>query len=255
MVRPLLAAVAVCLSTAAARADLITFETRPAGTTPVDNTNLGNPYNVTGGTVRFFFDVNGNNSFDSGVDVLPVFEARGNADADPQGFVSTKTGGQDNPAAGNLGNWFVRQPQGIGPLPGAFVIDYDVTQVIDALSGEIWDIDSAANGTERWQVDVLDDLGNVIATQLSPVGLNVNDPNSLDSLPWVFSFSGLAALSDKVDKVRLTFVGTKTDGIGLSFNNYDAFDAAAPAAVPGPAALTALAIGLAGLIVGRRFVR
>ena len=117
-------------------------------------------------------------------------------------------------------------------------------QVIDALSGEIWDIDSGG-GTEQWRVDVLDSAGNVIATQLSPLGLLQNDPNSLDSLPWVFSFSGLTALSTDVDKVRLTFVGSKTDGIGLSFNNFDAFNAASSAAaIPEPGSVAALILGL-----------
>lgn len=240
-------AACLCVGGGPARADLITFETTPTGATPVDNAPLAAPYAVNGGTVRFFFDTNGNNVHDSG-DVNPRFEARGNADPDPQGFQSTKNGGQDRPAGGSLGAWFLRQPDGIGALPGPFIIDYDVAQPIDALSGEIWDIDSTPQATERWRVDVLDSAGSVVATQLSPLGILQTDPASLDSLPWTFMFTGLTQLSLDVDKVRLTFVGTKRDGIGLSFNNYSAFEA-----VPEPGSLALIAVGgLAGVLGYRR---
>lgn len=252
MVRALLILSALTLGAAHAQADLVTFETTPLGLTPRDNASLGRAYSITGGTVRFFFDTNGNNEFDPDTDVLPVFEARGDADGDPQGFHSSKNGGSDRPAGGNLGGWFIRQPDGIGPtsngtLPGPFLIDYNVTRTIDGLSGEIWDIDSAApNATEQWLVEVLDRSGNVVDHRLSPIGLNQNDPASLDSLPWTFMFSDLTSKSLEVDKVRLTFVGTKPIGIGLSFNNFSAFEA-----VPEPSSVALLGLGLGGLVLAR----
>lgn len=245
-------ALTLSLLATSARASLITFETTPTGATPVDNAVLVTPYTVTGGTVHFFFDTNGNNTFEAGVDVNPQFEARGDSDGDPQGFASNKMGGFDNPAGGNLGNWFLRQPDGIGVLPGPFIIDYDVTQTINALSGEIWDIDATPSFTEQWRVDVLDSGGIVVATELSPLGILQSDPASLDSLPWAFSFTGLAALSSDVDKVRLTFVGTKTDGIGLSFNNFNAFEAAPTTAAPEPGSAVLFGLGLGALAMSAR---
>jgi hypothetical protein len=250
MLRVCSLALAAFLGAESAHAGLmIGFENTPGGNTPTDNASLDTPYAIDGGTVRFFFDVNGNNVYDAG-DVDPSFEARGNADAGPQGFVSTKNGGQDLPAGGDLGNWFIRQPDGIGVLPGPFLIDYDVSQTIDSLSGEIWDIDSAsAQNTEQWLVEVLDSAGSVVASKLSPLGLLQSDPSSLDSLPWTFTFTGLSLLSTDVDKVRMTFVGGKTDGIGLSFNNFSPFTA-----VPEPSslALGGTGLALAGLAYLRR---
>jgi hypothetical protein len=216
--------------TQVAHADLINFELTPNGETPVDNSVLDTPYSITGGRVRFFFDANRNNTFDEG-DQHSRFEARGNQDASPQGFRSTKHGGSDRTTAASMQDWFLRQPDGIGMLPGPFIAEYDVAGPIDALSGQIWDIDAAGpNGarTEQWLVEVLDSADNLVASLNSPLGIAQADPTSLDSLPWVFSFNGLTEISTDVRKVRLTFTGTKTDGIGLAFDNFNATQAILP---------------------------
>jgi hypothetical protein len=203
---------------------LVDFETRPGGGTPPDNTNQINPYSINGGDVRFFFDTNGNNSFDSGVDEFGKFENVGEDGND--GFVSQWNGGHDTPKPGfesELGNFFLRQPDSIGNVPGPFIAAYDVSAPIRGLSGEIWDIDATATHTEQWRVDVLGTGGTVLATELSPLGVPPG-PASLDSLPWVFRFTDLP---DGVTAVRLTFVGTKIDGIGLAFNNFSATEAIA----------------------------
>jgi hypothetical protein len=223
----------VCM-TSRSVANIIDFETTPSGATPVDDAPLATPYNLAGGgTVNFFFDTNGNNVFDSGVDARGVFEAYGQDGTD--GFANATTGIADTAnggLAGQLGNFFLRQPVA-GTVPGPFIVAYNTLQTITALSGEIWDIDGSQGGTEQWLVDVLDASNNVLTSQLSPLGNSL----ALDGLPWTFAFSGLPA---GVDKVRLTFVGTKTSGIGLAFNNFSP-----TAAVPEPGGASILALGAA----------
>ena len=227
-------------------AQLITFETTPAGFTPLDNTTLLTQYALTGGgSVRFFFDVNTNNSFDAGTDLPAFFEEIG---ADPigvsNGFTNSFVGTSDvatPPHGPQLGNWFLRTGNQ-GPPPPPFIIDYNTLQIITGLSGEIWDIDGGLPNSEQWNVDVLDGGGVILASQLSPLGNN----QVLDGKPWTFGFSGLPL---GVDKVRLTFVGTKVMGVGLAFNN---FSPTFP--VPEPSTLTMAALA-AGAIFMRRIRR
>ena len=228
------------LSLMTAGASVIDFETTPAGGIPTDNQVLTAPYPITGGgTVKFFFDVNGNGIYDAGIDDNPIFEQAGQDGTDA--FNSTVTGLNDTAApgfTGQLGNYFLRHPLPFS-LPPAFIADYSTSQTITGLSGEIWDIDSGAQGnTEQWLVEVLDGANTVLASQLSPLGNSA----ALDSLPWTFAFSGLPA---GVDKVRLTFVGTKTTGIGLAFNNFSP-----TTAVPEPTGAAACLAG--GLLLHRR---
>jgi hypothetical protein len=238
----LLSLIGFLAAEAPARAQLIDFETTPGGAAPADDTALTTPYPISGpGSVRFFFDTNLNNAFDPGTDGFAFFEAAGDDLLD--GFFNNTLAAGDVPASGfaaQLGAFFLRAQQP-GAVPAPFIVDYNTPDPISALSGEIWDIDGGGGlGTEWWQVDVLDVANNILATQNSPLG---SGP-ALDAQPWTFAFSGLPA---GVDKVRLTFTGTKTDGVGLAFNNFSPF------AVPEPSAALLLASGLAVLAVrGRR---
>lgn len=246
-----------CLACAPARAgDMIDFETRPDGTSPVDDSVLRNRYELSGGgTVGFFFDTNRNNTFDRGTDVLPVFEQAGTDGTDGFRAGTAGPGLFDRPRDGSgvgpqLGRYFLRQPDPIGGLPGAFVIDYDTTQTIREFSGEIWDLDA----NERWRVDVLDAAGKVLRTRRSPQGMGgTTGPGALDSLPWLFGFKDLP---DGVKSIRLTFVGAKTDGIGLAFNNFSPTFAVPGSTVPEPSSLallgSAAALGLAATLRRRR---
>lgn len=234
------AALTCCASRLCAAA-LIDFELSPAGVAPVDNAALAAPYSLTGGgTVSFFFDVDGGNTL-TGVDTPAYFEAAG---VDPQSafnndFLSladTANGG----TAGQLGNFFLRQLQP-GSVPPPFIVDYNTAQTIAGLSGEIWDIDGAPGNTERWFVEVLDAANNVLATQASPLGNSA----ALDGLPWTFAFSGLPA---GVDKLRITFTGSKTSDLGLAFNNFSPL-----VAVPEPASVLLMGMAtMAALVVAAR---
>lgn len=224
-------------------AGLIDFETAPGGGAPVDDASLSAPYPMPGGgSVQFFFDNNGNNVYDAGIDDDPIFEASG-PDA-INGFANSVTGIPDTAnggLAGLLGSFFLRQLTP-GTIPPPLVIDYSSPVAITDLSGEIWDIDGQEQATERWAVAILDSAGSPLAGQLSPIGNSA----ALDGLPWTFSFTGLPS---GVDKVRITFVGTKISGLGLAFNNFTPIQA-----VPEPSTLALLLGGGAKLlaIVARR---
>ena len=173
-------------------------------------------------------------------DAAPLFEAAGQDGTD--GFVNSMSGINDDAAAGfhaQLGHFFLRQVVN-GIVPPPFIVDYTTGQTITSLSGEIWDIDgSAALGTEQWLVEVLNGANAVITSTMSPLGTGPAG----DSLPWTFSFGGLPA---GVDKVRITFIGTKTQGLGLAFNNFR------PTTVPEPFGLVIAALGAVGLAGLRR---
>ena len=128
-------------------------------------------------------------------------------------------------------------------VPGPFIIDYTTALNITALSGEIWDIDGSNSdtvGTESWRVEVLDAANSILATQDSPVGTLSSNSAPLDGKPWTFGFTGLTG----IDKVRITFTGTKTSGIGLAFNN---FSPTTSMAVPEPMSLST---GIVAVLVG-----
>lgn len=241
-----------------AGASFITFERLPDGSTPVDNTRLLAPYAIDGGgTVSFFFDRNNNLTPDQG-DAPGWFEQVGNNN--PDGFFSqwnSELAGRaihDRARQGfeaQLGRFFLRQPDGIGPVPAPFVILYDTSQTIRELSGEIWDIDGRASNTEQWRVEVLDAAANVLAVRDSPLGNLGQGPDSLDSLPWTFAFRGLP---DGVRAVRLTFIGSKSDGVGLAFNNFSAVSAQG-FVIPEPSSLLMAGVGAAGLLGSLRLGR
>jgi hypothetical protein len=229
-----------------ANADLLSFETTPAGATPVDDQLLTMPYAINGGTARMFFDLNGNNAYDPSIDLHPAFEQIGSDNID--GFRSTFNNSFDLARPGyqaQLGNYFLRHPDDYSTVDvGAqsFIVDYDTLSTISALSGEIWDIDRLNSG-ERWRLEVLNTSGTILDSLLSPAGINQNSPSSLDSLPWTFRFTDLPS---GVDKLRITFIGTKTTGIGFAFNNFSP-----DVAVPEPSSGL---LAWCGLLTGGRYL-
>jgi hypothetical protein len=232
---------AICLASGTS-ASVIDFETDPTAAPSTDDYVLATPYPIAGGSVQFYFDMNANLAYDSGIDGDPIIEqigADGN-DAFTNNLLSLSDTA-NSPFAPQLGNFFLRQISP-GPAPAPFIVDYNTGATITALSGEIWDIDGASQATELWKVQVLDGANNVLASQFSPLG----DSFALDARPWVFAFSGLPF---GVDKLRITFQGTKINGIGLAFNNFN------PTAVPEPGSIVMLGLGalaFLGLAARRR---
>ncbi|GAB4547668.1 MAG: hypothetical protein Tsb0013_07570 [Phycisphaerales bacterium] len=237
-----LASACVLVMAAGASAQVIDFETTPGGMTPVDDMALDRTamYVSDGVGVSFGFDTDN----DGIADTDAVFEQRGGQNGPPDGYVSTLGPGNvdtEAPAfAGQLGEFFLRTPNDFSNNndPQPFVITYDTA--VAGVSGEIWDIDARTNGTfEQWRVRGFNAMGDVVATQDSPVGINENLPGTLDSAPWTFAL----ASDQGIARVTIEYIGDAT-GVGLAFDNYNA------TAVPTPAG--AAAFGLLGLGAMRR---
>jgi hypothetical protein len=218
-----LAAVAVLLAVATpgpGRAGVITFETTPAGMTPVDNAPLSGSYMIDDVTVSFGMLVDGNA-------VTPVFEMIG-----PPGFDTAADGGfgfvnnllteLDTAQAGfeaQLGSWFLRTPFLSTTSSVVFTVFYDsIAGPVTAASGEVWDIDAPSVPLyEQWKAEAFNGANMLLGTSTSPAGIfDPNDPASLDARPWVFAFTGLT----DIRKVVISHIGTRPDRIGLAFNNY-----------------------------------
>ena len=211
-------ALTITLATAAlspAGAQVITFETDPTGAAAVDNATLGlgSAYAVGGLGITFGFDSDGNGTPDTpasfeeiGTDGIDGFAACVDRDTASPGFET------------QLGNYFLRG------TPGAdfrlLVIDY-AGGTVTAASGEIWDIDAVLPLTEQYRVEAFDALGNLLQTIDSPVGNQDSGclNTQLDGRPWTFAFSGL---TPGIARITIDFIGTKTQGIGLAFNNFNA---------------------------------
>jgi len=224
----------ICATSASAQ--VITFETTPSGGTPVDNAllGLGDGYTIGPLTLTFGFDLDG----DGTAETPAAFEQTGDqalADGDHGFHTCEQVNGQwDIPWPGfeaQLGQYFLRTDPGVAGNFGKFVIDY-AGGTVTAASGEIWDIDSVSGGTrtERYLVTAWDSGGGVLATQESPVGDQDDGCANaqLDARPWTFSFSGLSA---GIARITIEFTGTKINGIGMAFNNFDATGAGPPIAV------------------------
>lgn len=208
---------------AASPGQLINFETTPSGAIPADDQvlTLGVPYTFPGPLqVTFGFDTD----VTPGVDTPAVIEHIGLDAGDPAtgGFGGTAGGDTADPGfESQLGDYFLRGPSS-GLDFGKFVIQYTTPLTITAASGEIWDIDGTGTElnpgfTEQYRVRAFDSSNNVLDTIDSPVGTLLSSTAPLDGQPWTFNFSGL---SGSIDHIEITFMGTKTTGIGLAFNNF-----------------------------------
>lgn len=219
MTRPSLAAcvLAMALGTALAAplcAQVITFENIPSGAATTDDYALGlaEAYVIGPLSITFGFD----GDFDGIPETPAVLEQIG-ADV-TDGFLGCN--GRDMAStgfAGQLGDFFLRGSPGADF--GLLVITYTGGTVSGA-SGEIWDIDGVANGTEQYRLRAYDAGGTLLATIDSPLSTQESGclNTELDGRPWVFSFAGVPGIA----RITIDFIGTKTNGIGLAFNNFNA---------------------------------
>lgn len=188
-------------------------------------------------------------------------EHTGGSDSNPQGF-STGPGRPDDTQSSSLptgtpglGNWFLRTSGALanrGPDGqfgnGIFMkILYDT--MVTGASGQIWDIDGLGkNASEQWQVLAFNGT-NLVGMDTSPMG-DSSGPDSLNALPWAFSLASTA----EFNRIEFKFIGSKTSGIGLAFDNFNSTSAQL-VSVPEPSSpiwLFGFGLGLLGLSVTAR---
>jgi hypothetical protein len=202
--------------------EVVRFETLIDGvTTPTDNSELPitDAYELNNGvTLRFTFRDEMTQLFTA----AGRFERRGAQDPGI-GFISTYgTGNEDTGRSqalnDQLGLYFLRSPTVVSNTGDVGLrVDYANTTGMRYAAGEIWDIDgTSATETEQWKVDAFDSSHVLLDSVTSPLGNNENAMNSLDSRPWTFELIARADIS----YVQIEFVGGKTSGVGLAFNNF-----------------------------------
>lgn len=118
---------------------------------------------------------------------------------------------------GSLGDYYlaVGTTSNINELynTGYVRMQFDYDSAVTGASGEIWDLDENRYGTEQFTVTAYDANGAVVAGLTSP---DVSYDDDLDGLPWSWSLSG-----DDITQVVMEFVGTRTNYLGLAFDNFD----------------------------------
>jgi hypothetical protein len=134
----------------------------------------------------------------------------------------------------------------------SFIIEYSTTNgaTVDSATGEIWDIDASnSDGAERFSVTAT--TTTTTSTVDSPLGLVRTDSDSLDGLPWQWSFSGLDGSITKIEFSRFEDTGSVyKDYFPLAFNNFNPVSAVGYIA-PEPSSLLAFG-GIFSLAMLRR---
>jgi len=201
-------AMAVAVSTA----QTIDFESVPGLAAPVDRMGISNQFQATYG-VTFSFEGGG----------FPYL-----AQVGPPRTAFIGAGGPDSMQENQgVGQFFLTDNKVIntlGPPPPPLVITYSVA--VAAASGSIIDIDScpSCGGEEDWRIEARDATNGVLATHhLTPASFNAGNGRATS---W--SFRRDAA---DIQNIRIVFVGPKTNGVGLAFDNFSPALPVAPARV------------------------
>ncbi len=217
---------AAALLSAQAGAQIINFERTQSGAVPTDDANLtiNTPFIVNGPIVPVEVRIGVDKNLDGVRDTALKFERFGpDANDAFNNFLLGAKDTADLDFSQQLGAWMVRSAGSVAEYP--IFIDYSAP--VTGVSGEIWDIEGRGDSEEyeQWLVEALDSSGNVLASALSPAG--IDDLLPLDGEPWVFSLA-----ADNIIRVRITFVGD-AEFAGFVFNNLNA-----TAAVEGPTFFT-----------------
>jgi hypothetical protein len=245
--------IALAISLAAsmsADAQLIDFESTPAGPPPTDELLLAptSPYVFGPLQIRFGIDSNNDNILED-----TVFEEAGTfaGEGTNVGFSGSHGFDTADPGFGGVLKQFFLRSANPGSDFGKFIITY-TGATVTAASGEIWDIDGTAQVeggpgfTEQYTVTAYDSANNLLATDVSPTGTLTSAIAPYDGQPWKFVFSGLTA---GIARIEIDFTGTKPGGagggIGLAFDNFY------PTSVPEPAGITLVLVALCGLTIRR----
>lgn len=159
-------------------------------------------------------------------------------------------------AANGLGTWFLRTEGSLGSRgPSSVFLAITYSASVTEASGQIWDIDGLGpDASEQWLVKAFDNSGTAVASVTSPLGDTPSGTGSLNGLPWTFKLTA----GTSFNRIEFIFKGTKTEGIGLAFDNFNTTSSGEFTAVPEPATVWLFALGLICLALGfasRRHVR
>ena len=242
------ALIAAALVAAPATASIINFEpdsfgNLPDGSAAVDNMSILDQYEAAFG-IRFGLDADKDLTRDAGD--APLLDLVGEDDPG-NGFLNDPDGQYDFPRpehAAELGDYFLRT-EGLSGDLASLLIEYTAGGTFEA-SGQIWDIDgSNPSATEQWLVTAYDASGNPVDSMLSPLGDDNSAAVPTESAPWTWSFDVMPD-GPAIEAILIEFVGSKTNNVGLAFDNF------APRVVPTPGSAALAAMGLALVARKRR---
>lgn len=203
--------------------------------------------------IQLFFERTGSNTAGDTTANPPT------AASNAQGFVrdfgglawDTERAGYTGPGLGNFFMSSSGRPGGVAfpanvnrTLP-FFSINY-LRAPTQTIGGQIWDIDGLSNSqTEGWTVRAMN--GNTMLDSRASGNYNNNGVNSLDGLPWNFSFNP-SSLGSPVTRLDFIFNGNKTAGLGVAFGLFQS----GVVPEPGTWAMMLAGFGLVGMNLRRK---